>query len=240
MVYTIVTGAASDIGKAICLELASNCRNILMLDIDEESMKELIPSLSEPSNHRYLAVDFSDTVNSNSKLTDYIKENNIEIESAVFAAGVFSVKPLRMVKHDYFVKSLDIAVFSVIQIMQIVTSKKFNADNFKNAVIISSISAKQGVPGYTLYSAVKAALLGLMRSLAVEFAPVRVNAIVPGGIITKATQFMYNSIDNTNKRGLLGEGEPQDFAKLIQFLLSDESRWITGQEFVIDGGSSIN
>src|SRR5574344_234619 len=240
MIYTIVTGAASDIGKTICLELANNGKNVLMLDVDEKSMSEFMSILPNSNRHHCLAVDFLDAECSNKTLINYIKENDIAIDSAVFAAGIFSVKPLRMIDHENFVKSLDVAIFSVMQIMQIVTSKKANGTAFKNAVIISSISARQGVKGFSLYSVVKAGLLGLTHSLAVELAPIRVNAIVPGGIRTKATAFIYDSAENVNPRSLLGEGTPMDFAKLIRFLLSDDSKWITGQEFVIDGGSSVN
>lgn len=240
MKYSLVTGAASDVGKAICLELANNGKYVLMLDIDNASMEDFINTLPNNCYHRHLAVDFTKTEETNKLITDFIVSNNIEIEDAVFAAGIFSVKPLRMIKHDSFIKSLDIAIFSVIQIMQIVTAKKINGNNFKNAVIISSVSAIQGVKGYGLYSTVKAGLLGLMRSLAVELAPMRINAIVPGGIRTKATSFIYDRYDNLNPRCLLEEGTPVDFAKLVKFLLSDDSKWITGQEFVIDGGSSIN
>lgn len=241
MKYTIVTGAASDIGKAICKKLVDNGHNILMMDIDEKSMDDFRLTLTNSENHRCLLVDFSNVGESVEKIKSFILNNQLEINSAVFAAGIFSIKPLRMSTHDYFQKSIDIAIYSIIQIMQIVTSKKVNADNFKSAVVISSISAKVGTKGYVLYSAIKASLLGLMHSLAVEFAPkVRLNAILPGSIRTKATAFIFDSLENANSRSLLGEGTPSDIANLINFLLSDESRWITGQEFIIDGGSSIN
>lgn len=239
--YTLVTGAASDIGKAICQKLASTGHNLLMVDIDIESMEDFRLSLPNFQNHLCLCADFSNISECNYVLKSYIKEKNVAIKSAVFAAGIFSIKPLRMLNHDYFCKSMDIAVYSIIQIMQILTSKKINADKFESAVIISSISAKTGTNGYTLYSCTKSALLGLMRSMAVEFAPkVRINAILPGSIRTKATAFIYEAVENANPRSLLEDGSPSDIACLINFLLSDESRWITGQEFIIDGGSSIN
>ncbi len=241
MKYTIVTGAASDIGKAICKKLVDNGHNILMMDIDEKSMDDFRSTLPNAENHLCLFVDFSNISESEAKIKSFILNNHLEIKSAVFAAGIFSIKPLRMLTHDYFLKSIDIAVYSIVLIMQIVTSKKVNEDNFKSAVIISSISAKVGTKGYALYSAVKASLLGLMHSLTVEFAPkVRMNAILPGSIKTKATAFIFNSFGSANPRSLLGEGTPSDIANLISFLLSDESRWITGQEYIIDGGSSIN
>jgi NAD(P)-dependent dehydrogenase (short-subunit alcohol dehydrogenase family) len=241
MKYTIVTGAASDIGKAICKKLVHNGHNILMMDIDKKSMEEYRDTLPNPENHFCLVVDFSDIIESEKKIKSFILNNHLEVKSAVFAAGIFSIKPLRMLTYNYFQKSFDIAAYSIIQIMQIVTSKKVNSDNFESAVIVSSISAKIGTKGYVLYSAVKSSLLGLMHSMAVEFAPkVRLNSILPGSIRTKATAFILDSLENTNPRSLLGNGTPSDIANLINFLLSDESIWITGQEFIIDGGSSIN
>ena len=241
MKYTIVTGAASDIGKAICKKIADNGHQLLLMDIDGPTMDEFLGTLPKSDTHKRLVVDFSDTNNSEAIIKSFINENHIIIDSAVFAAGIFSVKPLRIITHDYLQKSIDITAYSIIQIMQIVTSKKINADNFESAVIISSVSARVGTKGYEINSAVKCALLGMMHSLAVEFAPkVRINAILPGGIRTKATAFIYDASGTVNTRSLLGEGSPYDIACMVSFLLSKESKWITGQEFVIDGESNID
>lgn len=241
MKYTIITGAASDIGKAICRKLVDNGHCLLMMDIDFEGMDEFRGTLPCSENHKCLKIDFSQTNEAERILKSFIIENKLDIKSAVFAAGIFSVKPLRMFSHDYFQKSMDIAVYSIIQIMQIVTSKKINVDNFESAVVLSSISAKIGTKGYALYSTVKSSMLGLVHSMAVEFAPkVRFNAILPGGIRTKATAFIYDSLENANPKSLLGEGTPSDVASLANFLLSEESRWITGQEIIVDGGSCMN
>lgn len=240
MKYTIVTGAASDIGKAISGRLAANGHNLLLIDIDEQTLNDFANSLKKTQNHLCLPLDFSKVEETEDKLKDFIEKNDIVVVNAVFAAGVFSIKPLRMIKYDYYLKSMNIAIFSILQIMKIVTSRKINKDGFMSAVIISSISAKVGTKGYVLYGTIKAALLGMMRSMAVELAPARINAILPGSIRTKATSFIYEGIENVNPRSLLGEGKPDDIANLIGFLLSDESKWITGQDFVIDGGTTIN
>ena len=120
-------------------------------------------------------------------------------------------------------------------------SKRINSKNLTGIVFLSSVSAVLGTKGYSTYSAVKAGMLGLMRSLAAELAPhVRVNAVLPGGIRTRATNFIYENQDASDPRYLLGEGQKTDIADMIDFLLSDKSRWITGQEFVVDGGLTIN
>ena len=84
-------------------------------------------------------------------------------------------------------------------------------------------------------------MLGLMKSMAAELAPrVRVNAVMPGGVRTRTTNFMYEAQEAPNPRYLLGDGEKADIANMVEFLLSDKSRWVTGQEFVVDGGLTIN
>ena len=125
--------------------------------------------------------------------------------------------------------------------MQVLASKKCNGANLKSVVVISSVNAKMGVKGYSVYASIKASMLGLMKSLAVELAPrVRINAVMPGGIKTRTTQFLYDTDKEINPRYLLGEGKSIDISNIIDFLLSDKSEWITGQEFVVDGGLTIN
>src|SRR5574344_1334416 len=94
MIYTIVTGAASDIGKTICLELANNGKNVLMLDVDEKSMSEFMSILPNSNRHHCLAVDFLDAECSNKTLINYIKENDIAIDSAVFPIVLFKLLAL--------------------------------------------------------------------------------------------------------------------------------------------------
>ena len=107
--------------------------------------------------------------------------------------------------------------------------------------MISSVSAIMGTKGYAVYGAVKASMLGMLKSMAAEFAPrVRVNAIMPGGIRTKTTNFLYSMQEVPNPRYLLGDGEKTDISNMVEFLLSGKARWITGQEFVVDGGLTAN
>lgn len=123
---------------------------------------------------------------------------------------------------------------------QVLASKKINGSNLKGIVMVSSVSAVMGTKGYVTYSAVKASMLGLVKSLAAELSPnVRVNVVLPGAIRTRTTNFLYESQDSVNPRYLLGDGQPNDVSNAISFLLSDKARWITGQEIVVDGGFTI-
>ena len=156
---------------------------------------------------------------------------------AVFAAGIFAIKPLRVLDYSFLKKSFDIAIFSTIAIIQLLSSKRINANSLESVVFISSVSAKMGTKGYSAYGAVKASMIGLVKSMAAELSPgTRVNAVLPGGIKTRTTSFLFDNMEEPNPRYLLGDGNPTDIANMIDFLLSDKSRWVTGQEFVVDGG----
>ena len=94
------------------------------------------------------------------------------------------------------------------------------------------------------YGASKAALDGLMRSLAVELAPkVRVNSVLPGAVITEMTKSIFENEEVSQRMSAqypLGIGLPNDIAEAVSFLVSDHARWITGQQLTVDGGRSIN
>lgn len=241
MYYTLITGASSDIGIQICKTLEDSGHCLLMTDLKQEALEEARNSLQNPNQHQVLALDLSNVEQSKEALTVFLKEKGINVSKAVFAAGVFAVKPLRMIDYNFLKLSYDIAVFSIFSIMQVIAAKKINGDALESVVVISSVNARMGVRGYSVYASLKASMLGMMKSLAVELAPrVRVNAVMPGAIKTRTTQFLFNAEEGINPRYVLGEGKSQDVSNTIDFLLSDKSRWITGQEFVVDGGLTIN
>lgn len=239
--YVLITGATSDIGKQICATLESSGFSLLMTDLDEGSLLEARSGLQHPEKHHILALDLSEVEQAEVKLSEFLAREQLPVSNAVFAAGIFAVKPIKMANYAFVKKNFDIALFSIFALTRVLTSKKSNADNLRGIVMISSVSAIMGTKGYTTYGAVKSGMLGLMKSLAAELAPrVRVNAVMPGGIRTRATNFMYEMQEAPNPRYLLGDGEKTDISNMVDFLLSDKSRWITGQEFVVDGGLTIN
>ena len=239
--FTLITGATSDIGKQICATLEAAGHSLLMTDLDEGTLFEARSGLQHPEVHKILALDLSEVEQAEIALTDYLTKEQVQVSNAVFAAGLFAVKPLKLASYAFIKKNFDIALFSIFALTRVLSSKKVNADSLRGIIMISSVSAIMGTKGYGVYGAVKASMLGLMKSLAVELAPrIRVNAVLPGGIRTKTTNFLYEMQESTNSRYLLGDGEKTDISNMVDFLLSDKARWITGQEFVVDGGLTIN
>jgi NAD(P)-dependent dehydrogenase (short-subunit alcohol dehydrogenase family) len=162
----------------------------------------------------------------------------------VHAAGMVTVLPMRAVDHHVAQEIMNVNFFSAVEIIHVLLKKKVNAGHLANIVFISSIWSRFGAKGHGVYCASKAALDGLMRALAVELAPgVRVNSILPGAIRTAMSEkgFADAAIVEKLKRDYpLGIGEPKDIAEAIDFLISHKSRWLTGQEIVIDGGRTVN
>lgn len=239
--FTLVTGATSDIGRQICATLEASGHSLLMTDLDEGALLEARSGLQHPEKHRIVPIDLSEVEPAGTLLSDYLVREQLPVSHAVFAAGLFAVKPLRMADYAFVKRSFDVALFSAVELTRVLTSKKANADHLQGIVLISSVSALVGTKGYAVYGAVKASLLGWMKSLAVELAPrVRVNAVLPGGIRTKTTSFIYDMQEAPDPRYLLGEGRKTDVSDMVDFLLSDKSRWVTGQSFVVDGGLTIH
>ncbi len=146
---------------------------------------------------------------------------------------------------DYAAASRIFAVnfFSATAVVRLLLKKSVNHDSLRSVVFISSIASRYGAKGYSLYAATKGALDALTRSLAAELAPkVRVNSILPGGLRTRGTGFLYESQaeDVLNKGYLLGPGSPDDIAGMAEYLMGEGGRWITGQQFVIDGGKTAH
>lgn len=109
-------------------------------------------------------------------------------------------------------------------------------------IFMSSIAAIKGVIGQTNYSASKAAMLGFSRSLARELSrfKITVNAILPGFVETDMTDLLSEQKKDIVKSIPLRRfADPIEIYYLVDYLLSDKSRYITGQEFVIDGGLTI-
>lgn len=238
--YTLITGATSGIGLDLAVRLSGE-RNLILVGRNEARLDELISQMSGPNKVLKLVIDLdADRRQAASRLTELIQSEGLQIEALVHCAGTSKVMPLRQADTDSIDTIFNVNILSAMELIRPLL-KKENKGSLKNIVLISSLASIRGEKGNAVYAASKGALNALTISLAKELAPkVRVNSISPGTVETPMTQdFLKTESGAAHLQTYpLGVGHPEDITNLACFLLSDEARWITGQNIVIDGGRS--
>lgn len=235
--YILITGASSDLG-ASSAKVLSKEHKIVLSGRDKNKLEAIKIQLDNPSNHIIWEVDLlSDKIGDS--LSFFLKEKDICISGFIHFAGFFKVSPLRLVKEEEVLDSFKINVISAIQISSVLAKKKFKKE-LKDVIFISSISALKGKAGFSVYASAKAALSGLTKNLAIELAPIHVNLLTLGAIPTKKTIGLLEPIkDSLDEHIPLNLGTTQQVSKWIHFLMNNSDKWVTGQEFIIDGGDTV-
>ena len=231
--YALVTGASRNIGRAIAERLKADGYSILMLDrIEPED-----PSLGE-----YRQVDLSDPADTGGALAWAVRGR--AVTRLVNCAGAVRMEPLEEVALDDFDALMAINVRSCIQTMQALVPG-MKAARFGRVVNIASRAAL-GHLHQTAYSATKAALVGLTKTWAVEFARhgITCNAIGPGPVDTDMFRSVYPEGSEKREAYLaripVGRvGEPGDVAHAASYFLDARTSFVTGQVLFVCGGLSV-
>lgn len=237
----LITGATSGIGKALCEFLLSHKCTIIAVGRDESKIAQLQNQFAD--SLKFVSLDLID-FSSYAKIFDEGLAGE-KLDGFVHCAGIEETLPLTMYNPENVAKIFNINVFSGIELLRSFSKKKYSNDG-ASVVYISSVMGELGQPGKIGYCSTKSAILGVVKSSALEFAKrkFRVNAVSPGVVNTPMTQKLFSQIEEDNIERIkqmhpLDIGEVEDVVPLIAFLLSDNSRWITGQNIKIDGGYSI-
>lgn len=240
--YVLITGASSGIG-AETSRLLSHTYNLILCGRDEERLNR-VKEKCEPGDHYIWQFDLSNVRGIESSLSCFLVEKGIKVQCFVHCAGMMKNVPLKMLSVELMTDTYYTNAVSAVLLTKVLTGKKTNNKMLRNAVFISSNISNFGAKAHSAYGASKAALDGLMKSLAMELAPdVRINSILPGGIKTALTSHIFEDDELVNKMEAsypLGLGTSCDIAGVVEFLLSDKSRWITGQQITVDGGRTVN
>ncbi|GHU80001.1 oxidoreductase [Bacteroidia bacterium] len=241
--YILITGASSGFGREIAIQL-SETHPLIIHGRNRERLMETLSACRPTGGHLIWEFDLSDVNDVEESLTKFLSENNCTVSGFVHSAGYMKQLPLKALTVNAFHQSFNVNVISAGMIAKVLMKRKVNQGALKSMVFISSNASNFGVKAFGAYTASKAAVDGLMRCLAVELAPaVRVNSVLPGGVRTAMTEQIYQNEGVTEKTDVtvpLGAGAPSDIAGAVKFLLSEDARWITGQQLFVDGGRTIN
>jgi len=175
------------------------------------------------------------------ELTDYISalpSIDTRFDGIVYFPGSINLKPFRSLKLEDFQADFNIHVLGAVNVLKTYQS---NLNEGASVVLISSVAATTGMPFHASVASVKAAVEGLARSLAAEWAPkIRVNVVAPSLTLTPMAEKLTNSPEKieagAQRHPLKRLGNPSDLANAITFLLGDDSAWMTGQVLAVDGG----
>jgi NAD(P)-dependent dehydrogenase (short-subunit alcohol dehydrogenase family) len=173
-------------------------------------------------------------------VTNELPNIESEINGLVYFPGSITLKPFRSLKQVDFQNELEINVLGAINAIQKYGSKLKEGSSI---VLFSTVAVQVGMPFHSAVAVAKGAVEGLTRALAAEFAPkIRVNCIAPSLTNTKMAEKFLNTPEKKEAAGqrhpLKKVGQPEDLANTVVFLLNDNSKWITGQIFHVDGGLS--
>jgi 3-oxoacyl-[acyl-carrier protein] reductase len=234
----IVTGASRGIGRAVALELAASGCRVIVNYLRQKERAEAVVAEIRAAGREALAV--RGNVQEPEELDHLFavaKERFGHLDILVNNAGVGATLPLELLNKQTIDDATAINVRSVL----LATQRAATSFGPKGGVVINVSSAivMQPIPAQALYAATKAAVEALTRVLAQELGPrkIRVNAVAPGPTETDLLQINSDIRGFLISRTVLGRlGVPQDIAKVVAFLASDASGWITGQTLSVDGG----
>lgn len=163
------------------------------------------------------------------------------VDGLVYAPGSINLKPFNRLTADDFKNDFEINVLGAVKSIQKLLPNLKKSES-ASVVLFSSVAAKLGMPFHASVSASKSAVEGLTKSLAAELSAqkIRVNAIAPSLTDTNLASQLLSTPEKRDASGkrhpLQRIGNPEEIAKMTEFLLSSNASWITGQIIGIDGG----
>ena len=165
------------------------------------------------------------------------------LQGLVYCPGTIVLKPFQRLTIDDFKEDFNINLLGAVKVIQGCIKQLKKSPSGASIVLFSTVAVNTGMPFHASVASAKAAVEGLTRSLAAEFAPrIRVNAIAPSLTDTPLAQNLLSSEEkrkaSADRHPLKRIGTPQEIARAAAHLLSDDGAWITGQVLPVDGGMS--
>jgi 3-oxoacyl-[acyl-carrier protein] reductase len=233
----LVTGASRGIGKAIATVLADRGATVIGTATSDKGAKAITEYLQAQGGcGMVLNVTNNESI---TELFNHIKQQYGDIDILVNNAGITRDNLLMRMKDEEWDDIIATNLTSVFKLSKTVLRAMMKKRSGR-VINIGSVVGSMGNAGQTNYSAAKAGLLGFTRSMAKEVASrgITVNAVAPGFVETDMTR----ALDEGQRKAILAEvpmarlGDPEDIAKTVAFLASDDAAYITGETIHVNGG----
>jgi NAD(P)-dependent dehydrogenase (short-subunit alcohol dehydrogenase family) len=236
----LITGGAQGIGRAICERFAAEGATVGVLDIKADNAERAAQAIRDQGGK---ALAFAGNVAERSAFeaaVDALERSCGRLDVLVNNAIWVRYGPIDTITPEMLERMVGTGFHSVVWGMQVAAAAMARSGG-GSVINIASAAGFLGIPNALLYCGVKAGVLGLTRSAAVELGPrkIRVNAIAPGTIMTEGVSINVDEAGMAKRiaRTPIGRlGQVEDIASIACFLASDESGFITGESMLVDGG----
>jgi NAD(P)-dependent dehydrogenase (short-subunit alcohol dehydrogenase family) len=236
----LITGASSGIGKATAIHLAKRGCNIFMVARRQQNLKEVEDQIEALGGQaKYTVGDVADEELARS-VVDETNEIFNGLDIMVLCAGISLIRSFQSTTISEFQALQRVNTFGVVNFCKAGVRKMNNGGSI---VLITSPAGVDGAKGMSAYALSKGGLIAFGKCLALELAPqkIRVNMISPGFVKTEMTEGLYGKLSEKQQKQIrdsypLGIGCVADVVNAIDFLVNEESAWITGTVLKVDGG----
>lgn len=238
----MVVGASSGIGKTCVKYLDSLEFKLILVARKKRQLEELEKDLTQ--KHIIIDADVQKPEDIE-RIFEQLRCNKIKLDGLVYSAGIAGVKPLKVINMGFLEEVMKTNCFGFVEMCKYLASKRYSNDG-ASIVAISSLASLQNYVGELAYCISKAALDSAVKVISKELLgrKIRVNAILPGTTETEmlqsARQFVGDFDEKIRKSQPLGFIDPVYIAYLIEFLLSDETEYVTGTCIPVGAGREIN
>jgi NAD(P)-dependent dehydrogenase (short-subunit alcohol dehydrogenase family) len=236
----IVTGGGTGIGLAVVEGVIAEGGKAIIVGRRESELKKVAEKY--PNKIKYLVADIAET-GASLRIVEFALKQFEQIDIVINNAGYAAVKPLLELSDGEIEQLLNVNLKGVLSLSR---DAFIELKKQKGVIInVSSVAAQSAVPGFSAYAATKAGGDRMTKVLANEFGPhgVRINSVAPGLTNTVMVQETPDEVLDgliNSQTALRRLGQPEDVAKSILWLASDEAGWLTGQIVQASGGLLLN